>query len=52
MTANPYVGCARERREEAQNLCEQGQVEEAIDEVQQGISMLSHARPFRTGAAR
>ena len=51
-TPNPYVAFARERRDEAESLCEQGETEEAIDELQQGISMLSHARPLRTGAAR
>lgn len=51
-TPNPYVAFARERRDEAEELCEQGETEEAIDELQQGISMLSHARPLRTGAAR
>ncbi|NBC31078.1 MAG: hypothetical protein GVY13_00200 [Alphaproteobacteria bacterium] len=51
-TPNPYVAFAQERREEAAQMCEEGQTEAAIDEIQQGISMLSHARPLRTGAAR
>jgi hypothetical protein len=41
----PWVALAIQRREDAEALCADGEYSDGIQELQQGISVLTHAHP-------